>query len=78
MRVDSKRVSSTPTTVRVTRKGFLEDPQGRTFSDVLDDPEQPFDEVLTFFSNPERQRRMEDSEVHHDRPALAGVVRELE
>jgi hypothetical protein len=62
----------------MTRKGFLEDPQGRTFSDVLDDPEQPFDEVLTFFSDPERQRRMEDSEIHHDRPALAGVVRELE
>jgi hypothetical protein len=45
---------------------------------VLDDPEQPFDEVLAFFSDPERQRRMEDSEIHHDRPALAGVVRELE
>jgi len=45
---------------------------------VLDDPGQPFDEVLAFFSDPERQRRMEDSEIHHDRPALAGVVRELE
>ncbi len=65
-------------TIRVTRKRFLEDPQGRTFSDVLDDPEQPFDEVLAFFSDPARQRRMEDSEIHHDRPALAGVVRELE
>jgi hypothetical protein len=45
---------------------------------VLGDPEQPFDDVLAFFSEPERQRRMEDSELHHDRPALAGVVRELE
>jgi hypothetical protein len=44
----------------------------------LDDPEQPFDEVVAFFSDPERQRRMENSEIHHDRPALAGVVRELE
>jgi hypothetical protein len=44
----------------------------------LDDPQQPFDEVLAFFSDPERQRRMEDAEIHHDRPALAGVVRELE
>ena len=67
-----------PRSVRVTRKKFLEDPQGRRFADVLDDPEQPFDEVLAFFSDPERQRRMEDSEIHHDRPALAGVVRELE
>jgi hypothetical protein len=67
-----------PRAVRVTREKFLEDPQGRTFSDVLDDPEQPFDEVLAFFSAPDRQRRMEDSEIHHNRPALAGVVRELE
>ena len=67
-----------PRSVRVTRKRFLEDMQGRRFADVVDDPEQPFDEVLAFFSDPERQRRMEDSEIHHDRPALAGVVRELE
>ena len=67
-----------PRTVRITRKRFLEDRQGRTFSDVLDDPEQPFDEVLAFFNDLHRQRRMEDSEIHHDRPALAGVVRELE
>jgi hypothetical protein len=45
---------------------------------VLDDSEQPFDHVLAFFCDPVRQRRMEDSEIHHDRPALAGVVRELE
>ncbi|MDD4267796.1 MAG: hypothetical protein GXY25_18615 [Pirellulaceae bacterium] len=64
--------------VRVTRREFLGDRQGRTFADVLDDPEQPFDEVLDFFNDAERQRRMEEAEVHHDRPALAGVVRELE
>ena len=78
MRVCSKKLVSPSRDVSITRKGFLEDPQGRTFSDVLDDPEQPFDDVLAFFSDPERQRRMEDSEVHHDRPALAGVVREFE
>jgi hypothetical protein len=64
--------------VRMTRKKFLEDQQGRTFSDVLEDPGQPFDEVLAFFNDLDRQRRMEESEIHHDRPALAGVVRELE
>lgn len=64
--------------VRVTRREFLGDRQGRTFADVLDDPEQPFDEVLDFFNDAERQRRMEEAEIHHDRPALAGVVRELE
>jgi hypothetical protein len=65
-------------TVRLTRKKFQEDRIGRTFSDVLEDPDQPFDEVLAFFSDASRQRRMEESEIHHDRPALAGVVREFE
>lgn len=65
-------------TIRVTRKEFLRDRQGRTFSDVLDDSGQPFDEVLEFFNDGERQRRMEESEIHHDRPALAGVIREFE
>ena len=64
--------------VVVTRQRFIEDRQGRTFADVLDDPTQPFDSVLEFFNDERRQLRMEESEVHHDRPALAGVVRELE
>lgn len=62
----------------ITREEFLEDRQGRTFTDVLNDPEQPFDEVLEFFSDEDRQRRMEESELHHERAPLAGVVRELE
>ena len=62
----------------ITRQEFLRDRQGRTFADVLNDPEQPFDEVLGFFSDENRLRRMEESEIHHDRPPLAGVVRELE
>ncbi len=64
--------------ILMTRKVFLEDRQGRTFVDVVDDPEMPFDVVLDFFNDADRQRRMEESEVHHDRPPLAGVVRELE
>ena len=62
----------------VTRRDFLADRQGRTFADVLNDPDQPFTEVLEFFNDEARQRRMEESEIHHDRPPLAGVVRELE
>ena len=62
----------------VTREDFLEDAQGRTFADVVNDAVQPFDTVLEFFSDEDRQRRMEESELHHDRPPLAGVVRELE
>ncbi len=64
--------------INITRSLFLEDAQGRTFADVADDSEQPFDEVLQFFSDGDRQRRMEESELHHDRAPMAGVVRELE
>ena len=64
--------------VRVTRDDLLQDRQGKTFSDVVNDPEQPFDKVLEFFNDADRQRRMEESELHHDRSPLAGVVRELE
>lgn len=64
--------------VRVTRNAFLEDRQGIKFADVVNDPDQPFDVVLEFFNDSDRQRRMEESELHHDRAPLAGVVRELE
>ncbi len=64
--------------VTITRHDFLEDRQGRTFADVWNDPEQPLDDVLDFFNDESRRRRMEESEIHHDRPPLAGVVRELE
>jgi hypothetical protein len=64
--------------ITVTRQSFIEDKQGRTFADVLKDPEQPFDAVFEFFNSEERQRRMQESEIHHNRAPLAGVVRELE
>lgn len=64
--------------VIITRKSFLDDRQGRTFVDVANDPEQPFADILDFFNDENRQRRMEEAELHHDRPPLAGVVRELE
>lgn len=64
--------------VAIDRAEFLKERQGRTFADVAKDEDQPFGEILAFFSNEARQRRMEESEIHHDRPALAGVVRELE
>jgi hypothetical protein len=67
-----------PAVVRLTREKFLDDRQGRTFADVLDHAGQVMDEVWDFFSDAGRQRRMEESEIHHDRPALAGVVREFE
>ncbi len=65
-------------TVIITREKFLENFQGRTFADIANDPRQPFDTILEFFNDEYRQQRMEDSEIHHDRPPLAGVIRELE
>lgn len=62
----------------ITRKDFLEDRRGCTFTDVAQDASIPFDELIRFFSDAQRQRRMIESELHHDRPPLAGVVRELE
>jgi hypothetical protein len=64
--------------VTITLESFLGDHQGRTFSDVVKYPRQPLDAVLEFFNDDNVQRRMEESEIHHDRPPLAGVVRELE
>ncbi len=63
---------------KITRSDFLDDRQGRTFADVASDAAQPFDELLLFFNDADRQRRMEESELHHDRAPLAGIVRELE
>ena len=65
-------------TVRIGAKAFLDDRQGRTFVDVVNDSNAAFEELLRFFSDENRQRRMEESELHHDRAPLAGVVRELE
>jgi len=62
----------------VRRDDFAADRQGKTFADVLNDPDQPLNDVLAFLSDEARQRRMEEAEIHHDRPPLAGVVRELE
>jgi hypothetical protein len=64
--------------VVITREQFLADRHGKTFADVPNDPRSPFDLVLEMFNDAERQQRMEDSEIHHDRAPLAGVVRELE
>jgi hypothetical protein len=78
MRQRRNAVETAMPSTTVTRAAFLCDRLGKAFSDVVNDPDQPFHEVLDFFSNEDRQRRMEESEMHHDRPPLAGVVRELE
>lgn len=62
----------------VTKADFLADPQGARFRDVVEDSRIDFDAWCAFFSNAVRQQRMKDAEQDHARPALAGVVKELE
>jgi hypothetical protein len=64
----------TPT---ITRHDPLQDRQGR-ISAILTDSEQPLDTVLDFSICEGREQRMQESEIHHDRPPLAEVVREAE
>jgi hypothetical protein len=60
------------------RHASLQDRQRRTFANVLTDLGRPFGAVIDFFICGGRQRRMRESEVHHDRAPLAGVVQEPE
>jgi hypothetical protein len=64
--------------VTITKEDFARDRQGRTFADIYTSSDVPFSDVLTFFGDLNRQRRMIESELHHDRAPIAGVVRELE
>jgi len=62
----------------ITIDDFMNDNQGRRFTDVINDPKINFKTVIDFFNGPDRIRRMIDSELHHDRPPLAGVIKEFE
>lgn len=63
----------------VTLQDFLADPTGRRFADVVSDPRISFEQAaIDFLNEPARIVRLRDSEMHHDRPALAGVIVEFE
>lgn len=64
--------------VQVTIEDFVRDSQGKKFVGVVQDTRLNFGRLVSFFSCEARQVRMEDAELHHDRPALAGVIKELE
>jgi len=44
----------------------------------MSDARIDFKIILDFLADPDRQRRMIESELHHNRPALAGIIKELE
>jgi len=62
----------------ITMNDFLSDPQGIKFRDVIRDPRVSFQKVIDFFNDDARRTRLTDSETHHERPALAGVIKEFE
>ncbi len=64
---------------RITVDQFMKDTTGRTFTDVARSlgPEQ-LGALIRFFGENNRPERMEYAELDHGRPALAGVVTELE
>ena len=57
---------------------FIADDQGKRFADVVRDRRISFQEICSFLERDDIKRRLEESERHHDRPPLAGVIRELE
>ena len=61
-----------------TRHDFHQEHQGGVFDDVLNNSEQPCDDVLDFFISEDRKRPMQDSETHHEPIPLAGAVSESE
>jgi len=64
--------------MNITAQAFFNDHQGRRYTDVATDERINFEGVLAFFAQPEIQLRMVNSEIHHDRPALAGAIKALE
>lgn len=62
----------------ISKTDFLSDTQGAKFKDVVEDSRVSFLDVIDFFNNEARRTRLCDSETHHDRPALAGVIKEFE
>jgi hypothetical protein len=57
---------------------FLADRYANLYKDVIIDPAVNFEAWIAFFNRSDIQQRMIDSEIDHRRPALAGVIRELE
>ncbi len=61
-------------------KRFQADPQVRRYTDVLrsEIAQRSVYDIVEFFDSPDTIRRMIESEKHHNRPAIAGVVKDLE
>lgn len=64
--------------MKLSLEEFSGDMQGRTYADVIRSTPAALSNILAILSNPDVQRRLEDAERCHERPALAGAVKEIE
>jgi hypothetical protein len=68
----------TLTGVMLDRSDLAANPHVRRYGDVFRALGRQLDQWIDFFNDPRRQQRLIDAEIHHRRPALAGIVVELE
>lgn len=64
--------------MKITQAKVLAHKQGVLFTQTLLDNEKMFAKIFAFLSQSAIQLRMQDAEIHHNRPALSGMVWELE
>lgn len=64
--------------MKLTFADFAADHQGRTFADVITGAPKALKELLELVSDAASQERLDAAEEHFERPALAGVIVELE
>lgn len=64
--------------MQLSIREFSVDKQGRTYADVIRNSPSALKSILKIISQPDMQRRMQEAESIYRRPALAGVVVEIE
>lgn len=64
--------------VPINLQVFEADDHGGTFGDILREARNELSAGLKVMNGAEAQRRMEYSELDHERPAIAGLIKELE
>jgi len=64
--------------MNITISMFQSHGTGMLYKRVVNDNRLAFKILIDFFNQPAVQLRMRDAETHHDRPALAGAIKELE
>lgn len=72
------RFSTVGSPFAITFQEFSQDAQGRKYTDVFRSALVELEATLGVLARADVQQRMLDAERHHDRPALAGAVVDIE